>query len=224
MTHQGRTVEKARASVQKDSSSGGWKRDFGRVHIHPPLRGPAARRRGVVRGQKPPGEPTESYVHSNVMRFVHKERAKIDELLDHWQSTIHPNVIRLTQNKLFYKVRKGWDRFSFANNQSLFQMMFRRKEPDQKIVDESLKAHNEHKKVLKDYFIGQNKFVGGDQPSIADILVTTTLQQTELSGADHGDFADYFQGVREASDVAAFDELEKHIQALPQSLRDMKML
>ena len=37
----------------------------------------------------------------------YKERAKIDELLDHWQSTIHPNVIRLTQNKLFYKVRKG---------------------------------------------------------------------------------------------------------------------
>ena len=103
-------------------------------------------------------------------------------------------------------------------------MMFRRKEPDQKIVDESLKAHNEHKKVLKDYFIGQNKFVGGDQPSIADILVTTTLQQTELSGADHGDFADYFQGVREATDASSFDELEKHIQALPQSLRDMKML
>ena len=103
-------------------------------------------------------------------------------------------------------------------------MMFRRQEPDQKIVGESLKAHNEHKKVLKDYFIGQNKFVGGDQPSIADILVTTTLQQTELSGADHGDLADYVQGVRAATDITAFDELQKHINALPQSLRDMKML
>ena len=102
--------------------------------------------------------------------------------------------------------------------------MFRRKEPDQKIIDESLKAHNEHKKVLKDYFIGGNRFVGGNQPSIADILVTTTLQQTQLSGADHGDFAEYFQGVRGATDVTAFDELEKHIQGLPQSLRDMKML
>ena len=104
------------------------------------------------------------------------------------------------------------------------QMMFRLKEPDQKIVNESLKAHNEHKKVLKDYFIGGNKFVAGNQPSIADILMTTTLQQTELSGADHGDLAEYLQGVREATDVATFDELEKHIQALPQSLKDMKML
>ena len=103
-------------------------------------------------------------------------------------------------------------------------MMFRRKEPDQKIVNESLKAHNEHKKVLKEYFIGKNKFVGGSKPSIADILVTTTLQQTLLSSANHEDFADYFQGVREATDITAFDELEKDIQALPQSLRDMKML
>ena len=103
-------------------------------------------------------------------------------------------------------------------------MMFRLKEPDQKIVDESLKAHNEHKKVLKDYFIGGNKFVAGNRPSIADILVATTLQQTELSGADHGDLAEYLQGVRQATDVATFDELEKQIQALPQSLKDMKML
>ena len=33
-----------------------------------------------------------------------KERTKIDEFLDFWQSTIHPNVVTLTQNKLMFKV------------------------------------------------------------------------------------------------------------------------
>ena len=33
-----------------------------------------------------------------------RDKAKIDECLDHWQSAINPNVVRLTQNKFFYKV------------------------------------------------------------------------------------------------------------------------
>ena len=35
-----------------------------------------------------------------------QEKAKVDEFLDYWQSTLHPNVIRLTQNKLLFKVKK----------------------------------------------------------------------------------------------------------------------
>ena len=33
-----------------------------------------------------------------------REKVKIDEYLDFWQSTFHPNVIKLVQNKLMYKV------------------------------------------------------------------------------------------------------------------------
>ena len=33
-----------------------------------------------------------------------REKVKIDEYLDFWQSTLHPNVIKLVQNKLMYKV------------------------------------------------------------------------------------------------------------------------
>jgi len=135
-----------------------------------------------------------------------QEKAKVDEFLDYWQSTLHPNVIRLTQNKL------------------LFKMVFRRSEPDQKIVNESLKAHNEHKEALQKYFIGSNQFIGGNQPSIADLLMCTTLQQTALSGADHGQLQDYIQKVRASTDVGVYDELESFIMALPQNLKAMKML
>ena len=40
-----------------------------------------------------------------------QEKAKVDEFLDYWQSTLHPNVIRLTQNKLLFKVKQGKDVF-----------------------------------------------------------------------------------------------------------------
>ena len=33
-----------------------------------------------------------------------REKVKIDEFLDFWQSTFHPSVIKLVQNKLMYKV------------------------------------------------------------------------------------------------------------------------
>ena len=33
-----------------------------------------------------------------------KEKVKIDEYLDYWQSSLHPTAIRLLQNKLMYKV------------------------------------------------------------------------------------------------------------------------
>ena len=35
-----------------------------------------------------------------------RDKVKIDECLDHWQSAINPNVVRLTQNKFFYKVSR----------------------------------------------------------------------------------------------------------------------
>ena len=33
-----------------------------------------------------------------------KEKVKVDEFLDNWQSTINPTALRLVQNKLMYKV------------------------------------------------------------------------------------------------------------------------
>ena len=34
-----------------------------------------------------------------------KEKTKIDEFLDNWQSSLHPNTVKLLQNQLMYKVR-----------------------------------------------------------------------------------------------------------------------
>merc|ERR1712088_877611 len=52
-----------------------------------------------------------------------KEKVKIDEYLDFWQSSVHPTAVKVLQNKLMYK------------------MVFRRSEPDEKVVSESLAAH-----------------------------------------------------------------------------------
>ena len=99
--------------------------------------------------------------------------------------------------------------------------MFGLKEPDQKIISEATAAHTEHKAQLKNYFIGSNKFIGGDEPSIADLLVACTLQQSALSSVNHEDFGDYVGRVREVTDITVFDELEGYTRGL---FTKMKML
>ena len=64
-------------------------------------------------------------------------------------------------------------------------MVFRKSEPDAKMVGESQAAHEKQKKVFQDYFLGSNKFVGGDTPSIADLLMASTLLQTSVAGYNH---------------------------------------
>ena len=64
-------------------------------------------------------------------------------------------------------------------------MVFRRSEPDEKAVGESQAAHESQKKVFQDYFLGSNKFVAGDMPSIADLLMASTLLQTSITGYNH---------------------------------------
>ena len=61
-------------------------------------------------------------------------------------------------------------------------MVFRRSEPDEKVVGQSRAAHESQKKVFQDYFLGSHKFVAGDLPSIADILMASTLLQTSITG------------------------------------------
>ena len=65
-------------------------------------------------------------------------------------------------------------------------MVFRRSEPDEKVVRESMAAHESQKKVFQDYFLGANKFVAGDTPSIADLLMASTLLQTSIAGYNNG--------------------------------------
>ena len=169
-----------------------------------------------------------------------KEKTKIDEFLDNWQSSLHPNTVKLLQNQLMYKVRIFVNptpgsvppveetetncNYETFLKELLFQMVFRLKEPNKKLVDEAMKANKNHKKALSDYFIGSHKFIGGDQASIADILMVMTLHQTSVAGADNSDFTDYIDRVRDASDTAAFDELEQNVKSIPDILRSMKMI
>ena len=103
-------------------------------------------------------------------------------------------------------------------------MVFRRSEPDQKVVGESLAAHESQKKVFQDYFLGSNKFVAGDTPSIADLLMASTLLQTSIAGSSHETLARYLDDVKSATDPAFYEELNQHVQSIPDLLKSMKML
>jgi len=134
-----------------------------------------------------------------------REKVKIDEYLDYWQSSLHPTAIRLLQNELMFK-------------------LFRKTEPDQKVVNESMATHESHKKVFQEYFLGPNKFIGGNTASIADILMASTLLQTSVAGSSHDSLAKYLDDVRTATAPAFYDELNENVQNVPAILKSMNML
>jgi len=132
------------------------------------------------------------------------QRAKVDEFLDFWQSAMNPAVLRLAQMKLMYKLR------------------FRLAAPDEKVVASAIKDHQKHKKLMKSYFIGDKAFIGGDQPSVADLLAVCTLEQTAVAGVDHSEESDYTSRV--AAQCQDFDLLHENVRNAVQTLTDMKML
>ena len=65
-------------------------------------------------------------------------------------------------------------------------MVFRKSQPDEKVVNECQASHESQKKVFQDYFLGSNKFVAGNTPTIADLLMASTLLQTSIAGYNDG--------------------------------------
>merc|ERR1712240_728253 len=93
-------------------------------------------------------------------------KTKTDEFLDFWQSTLNPVALKLVQNKLMWK------------------LFFRLKAPNEQLISEAEKTHQQQKKIIKNYFLGDKQFIGGESASIADLLCVCTLEQTAIAGAD----------------------------------------
>jgi len=132
------------------------------------------------------------------------QRVKVDEFLDFWQSMMNPAVLRLVQMKLMYKLR------------------FRLAAPDEKVIAAATKDHQKHKKLIKNYFVGDQAFIGGGQPTIADLLAVCTLEQTAIAGADHSEELDYTSRV--AASCPEFDLLHQDVRGGVQTLTDLKLL
>ena len=87
-------------------------------------------------------------------------------------------------------------------------MLLKQYSPDQEVVEQCWKTHKDHKQIIQEYFIGEKQFIGGDDVSVADLMLVATLQQTALTGCHHGDFQDYISRVRTLTDSTFFDELD----------------
>jgi len=152
-------------------------------------------------GQLPGGEPWYGGLGL-------KDKIKVDEFLDFWQSSLNPAALALVQNVL------------------MFKMFFRLKEPNAKAVADASALHSKHKLLLDSYFLekGAKPFIGGDRASIADLLCAATLDQTKEAGADHAANTDYMERVREAVSAEIYDQVTSDCRAIPSILREMKML
>merc|ERR1711963_1334628 len=132
-------------------------------------------------GQLPGGEAW--YGSKNL-----QERIKVDEFLDFWQSTLNPVALKLVQNKLMWK------------------LFFRLKAPNEKLIAEAEESHKQQKDIVRKYFLAGRPFIGGESPSIADLMCVCTLEQTAVAGANHESSNEYIERVRQAT-IGCYDEL-----------------
>ena len=87
-------------------------------------------------------------------------------------------------------------------------MLLKHYSPDQEVVEQCWKIHKDHKDIIQRYFIGENQFIGGDDVSVADLMLVVTLQQTALTGCHHDEFHQYIAMVRQRTNTSFFDELD----------------
>jgi len=133
-----------------------------------------------------------------------KQRAKVDECLDFWQSTLNAQVLRIVQNTLFFK------------------LMFRLKEPNMDLIKEATKKHSQDRKLFQSYFLKGKPFVAGDNASIADLMMAVTFEQSAVAGVELGKETDFVDRVK--AEFPDYDLMHQEVRALPDTLRKMKML
>merc|ERR1712059_6530 len=106
----------------------------------------------------------------------------------------------------------------------LYKMMFKFSEPDAKVVDGAVKAHEQQKKVVDEYFLAGKPFIGGDNASIADLLWVSTVEQIAVAGIDPSITQDHIGRLREAVGADIYDEVDKDTKKIPGILKKMKMI
>eukprot|EP00091_Calanus_sinicus_P013867 TRINITY_DN30815_c0_g1_i1.p1 TRINITY_DN30815_c0_g1~~TRINITY_DN30815_c0_g1_i1.p1 ORF type:complete len:106 (+),score=29.68 TRINITY_DN30815_c0_g1_i1:178-495(+) len=105
----------------------------------------------------------------------------------------------------------------------MWKLFFRLKAPNEQLIAEAEKAHEQQKDLVRKYFLAGKPFIGGESVSIADLMCVCTLEQTAVAGADHGTSKEYMERVRQAT-LAVYDELTEDCKNIPETLKAMKML
>ena len=130
------------------------------------------------------------------------EKAKIDEFLDHWQSTFNPQILGIIQNTLFYKTMFGMD------------------EPPAKLIQDFHEKFKLSNKLFKSYYLNKGDFIGGQKdPSIADVLAANTYQQLlALIGPDYvksdADITNYINRVSEKVGSELYEDINKMVNSM----------
>ncbi|XP_023328479.1 uncharacterized protein LOC111701428 [Eurytemora carolleeae] len=104
----------------------------------------------------------------------------------------------------------------------MWKLMLRRKEPDHKLIQEINKLHTMNKKAFNSYFLSGKPFVGGDNVSIADLLVAVTLEQSTIAGVDNSAEQGFISRVKQ--EFKEYDSVHEDLGKLIGRLEQMKML
>jgi len=105
----------------------------------------------------------------------------------------------------------------------MWKLFFRLKAPNEKLIAEAEESHKQQKDIVRKYFLAGRPFIGGESPSIADLMCVCTLEQTAVAGANHESSSEYIERVRQAT-IGCYDELTEDCKRIPETLKSMKML
>ena len=166
-----------------------------------------------------------------------REKVKIDEYLDFWQSTLHPNVIKLVQNKLMYKVLIDLIGRVFDNmlcrwcseSLSLTRRRCPRARQLMRLTRKCLKITSSGPTSLLEVTLPVLPTFSWPPPfskpqwQVRFSLTEVTTRDTIL-GSPHDSLAEYLEEVKAATEPAFYEELKGEVENIPTVLKSMKML
>ena len=166
-----------------------------------------------------------------------REKVKIDEYLDFWQSTLHPNVIKLVQNKLMYKVLIDLiGRVSdnmlcrwCSESLSLTRRRWPRARQLMRLTRKCLKITSSDPTSLLEVTLPVLPTFSWPLPSSKPqwqvrISLTEVTTRDTILGSPHDSLAEYLEEVKAATEPAFYEELKGEVENIPTVLKSMKML
>jgi len=140
------------------------------------------------------------YTGSDDIRF------KVDEFFDYWQGSLNPSFIKTMRQKYFYK------------------MALKQSEPKEEAVKEAAEDYKKSLNFVKTYFFKGADFLCGDQISIADLLLASSLEQGKLVDEAFiiGEWGDYIKRVSGAT--KGYDQLQSEAAKLPATLKEFGLM
>ena len=106
-------------------------------------------------------------------------------------------------------------------NKFFYKLLFKRETPDETLIRTNFDNFSNSMKSFESYFLKDKKFLGGNDLNIADLIATSTFEQSFLTGYKKSPIVEEY--INRCSEVIPeYQEILKDLKAAPEIVQKLE--